>query len=93
MTTPAPWKVDRNTCNTLVTTRGATVALVMVNNNGDAELIAAAPDLLAALEDAQALSVAWVAHYQQTYNGGVEHPTHVELLARIAAAITKARGQ
>lgn len=59
----------------------------------NARLIAAAPDLLDALRDAYALSVAWAASYQHDYELKEQHPTHAAIVAKSRDAILKAGGE
>lgn len=59
----------------------------------NASLIAAAPDLLSALRDAEALAVAWVAVYQHQRQLTEPHPIHRAQLERFRAAIEKAEGR
>jgi hypothetical protein len=58
----------------------------------NARLIAAAPDLLAALDGALTLSVGHAATYQ--FNRGLPdfHPTHAEIIRKARTAIAKALG-
>lgn len=50
-------------------------------------------ELVAALDDAQPLAVAWSVHYQNAYGLGGDgpHPVHVALLERIAGALLRAK--
>lgn len=57
-----------------------------------ARLIAAAPELLEALEGAYALAIGHAAAYQCQHRLGEPHPTHQAILDKARAAIAKAEG-
>ena len=63
-------------------------------DEANARLIAGGPELLEALQYAQALATAWVAYYTTSpaYGNGKQHCEHVKGLEKIAAAIAKATG-
>lgn len=82
--TPGPWSVGGPYDHMLMTARGeliASTALMSKNHKADARLIAAAPDLLAALESI-------TEHFRA--NGD---PTASDLMSAGRAAIARARGE
>lgn len=85
--TPGPWKVSKPTGNYIdAPTGGSIAALTYGATKADADLIAAAPDLLAVLEGMDEELSLWGADTIETMN----------LTARldaIRAAITKAKGE
>lgn len=64
------------------------------NQEANDRLIAAAPELLEALEFAQSLAIAWAAHWGSSpaYGNGSCDPSHVAGLNKVSAAIAKAKG-
>lgn len=63
-----------------------------LRSRNDAHLIAAAPDLLAALEVAHSFAVAYVELYRLDHKLPTSRTVHAESLQQIDAAIAKARG-
>lgn len=59
----------------------------------NARLMAAAPDLLEALKDAEALAQGYAIYYRIQYQLPGFHPTHAEILGKIKSAIKKAEGE
>lgn len=62
------------------------------NGEANARLIAAAPDLLEALETSLAFVAAWAGVYQLNHELKDFHPKHAEVIAQIKVAIAKATG-
>ena len=60
---------------------------------GNASLIAAAPDLMDALEGAYSLAIGHAAAYQFNHQLAEPHPTHKAILDRAVAALAKAKGE
>lgn len=59
----------------------------------NARLIAAAPDMLAALKQAEAFVIAWAASYQYQHELKAFHEKHQETFDLTRAAIAKAEGR
>ena len=105
--TPGPWIVKENraykTSWLIYDPEGNQLAQVAnwqgKTFNCDAEinarLIAAAPELLEALEIAQSLAMAWVAYWATCpfVEKGIQNKTNSEFLFKISAAIAKAKGE
>ncbi len=57
------------------------------------DLMTAAPDLYEALDEAEALTIAWTAARQAQFEESEPHPVHQKILDKIAAALARARGE
>jgi hypothetical protein len=93
--TPGPWKPGKDG---LVNGDGIRVADCGWDVEGEereanAQLIAAAPDLLEALKTAVAFIAVWSGVYQSSHGLADVHPEHAKALAEAQAAIKKAEGQ
>lgn len=77
--TPGPWKVSKPTGNYIVAPTGGIAALTYGATKADADLIAAAPELLAVLQEA--------------VNKGYMWDNDPELWSKASAAIDKAKGE
>jgi hypothetical protein len=64
--TPGPWTVSQPSGNYIDTSTGSVAALTYGASKADAHLIAAAPDLLAALENLLALTELHIAERSKT---------------------------
>jgi len=92
--TPGPWRYDYEPgfCGELLAPNGTNIAeFITEPNDSDARLIAAAPDLLAALQKFVAWSEAESSHEGTTFWERVEMLR--ELDAAAAVAIAKATGE
>lgn len=87
--TPAPWRFELNHCrHAIISPDGYLIALLSANDldaEDNARLIAAAPELLAALESL----VCHVLHYESMPHA---HPQAAKNVADARAVIAKAQG-
>jgi hypothetical protein len=81
MPSPAPWNIDREAKTTVIKCASGSPVVRQWTREADAHLIAAAPDLLSALEEALEVAGSW---------GSDGDPAWVE---RAKAAINKATNQ
>lgn len=86
--TPGPWRVSQPSGNYIDTPTHSIAALMYGATKEDAALIAAAPDMLAALEDAHDQLSAWA-----DYADGEISDEDNAALKKIWTAISKAKGE
>ena len=87
--TPAPWFIEADT-GFGASYHMRRAVITADEHEANARLIAAAPDLLAALKDARALAIGWAGHYRDFHGLDQFHPLHERIIVKASEAILKA---
>lgn len=95
--TPGQWRLELSDDRSEIKdASGQLIAVVdtwmQEEKEANAALIAAAPDLLAALEGAYPLAIAHAAVYQVANELAELHPVHAEILDNVKQALAAAKG-